>query len=477
MKNMTEKDINKCLKNGISEIAPNCLDEIMDKLSTKDDNLEPMGTQQQWRGNKVVGYLVSMAALFAVLVGSYGYQQYDLHKVTTVVELDVNPSIEFSADKSDKVVKVKALNDDGAKILENLSLENENVKKATLEVMDELVEYGFITKEKSTVLVSVENKNQDKTEEIKESLSKEIKEHLKKEDIKITVFKQTITKDEVSENIAKEYNISKGKAQLVKTVMEENSALKENELVQMTVDELARQVSDETAHYLQDSYKVSSEENVKGETGHHATPKEMTRGTTTKVTVTEEPVKSLKSHMAKVSPTVSESENHGRQNKTSQISEKDEKREHMKSSEENKDRETAKTWEGSGQNKITRMPESDTKKAVTKAPDDNANVRPEKTQKKNEQTHNSEKNEPQKAEKTREDDKKEESTRESGDTEVVEEKPTKIPENQRDEKPVDIPLEHEEREHEHDSDSHERPEKKPKDPEGKDDTHQDRENH
>lgn len=238
---MTEKDINKCLKNGISEIAPDCLDDIMEKLSAKDDKSELVRTKQKWLSKKTVGYLASMAAFFAVLVGSYGCYQHDLHKVTTVVELDVNPSIEFCADKSDKVVKVKALNDDGETILENLSLEDKDVKKATLEVMDELVDYGFITKEKSTVLVSVENKNQDKTEEIKESLSKEIKEHLQKEDIEITVLKQTITKDEVSENIAKEYNISKGKALLVKTVMEENSDLKEEELAQMTVDELKRQ--------------------------------------------------------------------------------------------------------------------------------------------------------------------------------------------------------------------------------------------
>lgn len=479
---MTEKDINKCLKNGISQIAPDCLDDVMEKLSAMDNNLKPIGTKQRWTGKRMVGYMASMAALFAVLMGAYGYHQYDLHKVTTVVELDVNPSIEFCANKSDKVVKVKALNDDGEKILQHLSLKDETIKDAALVVMDELVEAGFITKEKATVLVSVENKNQDKTEKIKEGISKEIKEHLRKEDIQITVLKQTITKDEDSENIAKEYNISKGKALLVKTVMEENSALEKNELVQMSVDELARQVSDETAHYLKDSCQVSGEENVNVETDHHGTPKVIPTEATAKVTVTEEPAQSLKSHMVEVTPTVSGSENHGRQNKTSQASQRDEKREHAKSSEEHKDREQAKAWGNSEQEKITRIPESDAKKEVTKAPNDNVNVRPEKTQKeeekeKKEPTHNPENSEHQKTEKTREDDKKAEPTRKPSDIEVVEEKPTKIPEKQRDEKPVDIPPEHEERDHEHDSDSHEKPEKKPKDPERKDDTHQDRENH
>ena len=236
---MNEKEINKHLKNGISEIAPNCFDEIMEKISIKEDIPNSKIASKKWATQKIIRGFASVAACFIIIAGSYSLYQNNNQKVYTIVELDVNPSIEFGVNKSDKVVNVTALNDDGEEILENLSLEKENIKEATLVVMDELVEQGFITQEKSTVLVSVENDNEDKTEEIKQNLSEEIVRHFEKEDIEVTVLKQTIVKDEVSENIAKEYNISKGKALLIKTVMEENSDLSEAELAKMTVDEIA----------------------------------------------------------------------------------------------------------------------------------------------------------------------------------------------------------------------------------------------
>lgn len=236
---MTEENVNQHLKNGISKIAPDCFDKIMEEISNREDIESPVVEK---RTRKKIGkYLMSVAACFVIFVGSYGIYEMKDNKIATIVELDVNPSIEFGVDNKDKVVEVTALNDDGAEIIENLSLEKRQVQEAILIVMDELVKDGFITKEKSTVLVSVKNDNEQKTEEIKECLSEEIEKHLSEEDIQITVLKQTMIKDEVSESIAKEHNISTGKAIFIKTVMEENSSLGvEEELANMTVDEIAQ---------------------------------------------------------------------------------------------------------------------------------------------------------------------------------------------------------------------------------------------
>ena len=166
---MTERDINEHLKNGISEIAPNCLDDIMKRISNQEEVQNPMPIFEKWSKRKAINYVVSMAACFTIFIGSYGFYQYDKHKITTIVELDVNPSIEFCVDKSDKVVEVQALNGDGEEIVEALSLEKQEIEEATIMVMDELLNQGFITKEKSTILVSVENDNEDKNKEINEN--------------------------------------------------------------------------------------------------------------------------------------------------------------------------------------------------------------------------------------------------------------------------------------------------------------------
>lgn len=241
---MNEKDITKHLKNGISEITPNCFEEIMEKISVQEDIPKSDIVNKKWSAKKVITGFVAMAACFLMTVGTYNIYQKDIQKVYTIVELDVNPSIEFGVNKSDEVVSAEALNHDGKKILEHLSLERENLNEAALAVMDELVKQGFITKEKSTVLVSVENENEDKTEQIKEDLSEEIIKYLEQEDIDVTVLKQTIVKDDISESIAKEYNISQGKALLVKTVLQENTDLSKEELANMTVDEIAKKTGE-----------------------------------------------------------------------------------------------------------------------------------------------------------------------------------------------------------------------------------------
>ena len=259
---MTEKDINKCLKSSISEIAPDCFDAIMKKTASREDIQNPEKKVKKNTRN----YLVSIAACFVLFAGAYGFYQHDLHQITTVIELDVNPSIEFYADKADRVIKVKALNDDAEKVIEKVSLEKENIQKATLKIMDELVEEEYISKEKSTILISVENECNDKTEQIKESLSREIVRYLEKDDIKVNVIRQTMTEDDITESIAKEYGISKGKALLVKTVLEENDNLKEEELAKMTVDEIARQVEWESVNNKDNFSQEKNKSNEKKKT-------------------------------------------------------------------------------------------------------------------------------------------------------------------------------------------------------------------
>ena len=423
---MTEKDINKCLKNGISEIAPDCLDDIMEKIAGREDISNPVKTTKRW--SKKISYLVSMAASLVVLTGYYGFHQYDLHKITTVVELDVNPSIEFCADKLDRVVEVKGLNGDGEKIIENLSLEKENIKEATLTVMDELVENGFITKEKSTVLVSVENKNQNKTEEIKESLSKGIIEHLEKEDIKITVLKQTITKDEISESIAKEYNISKGKALLVKTIVEENSNLKEEELAQMTVDEIKCQAN--IGNSGEKSTEVSKD-------SREAEPTK-----TSEANRKEEPTKTPESNK-KIEPTRPPEAN--KKEEPTKAPEGNKKTEPTKAPEGNKKTEPTKTPEGNKKTEPTKAPEGNKKTEPTKAPEGNKKTEPTKTPEGN-----------KKAEPTRppEGDKKAEPTRPpEGDKKA---RPTKAPEDDKKARPTGVP------------DAGEIPERNPDYPKGED---------
>lgn len=284
---MTEKEINERLKSGIYEIAPNCLDDIMEKISEKEEIKNTAEIKRIWSNKRMVSYLVSMAACFVILAGAYGGYQYNNSKITTIIELDVNPSIEFQVNKSEKVKKVVALNEDGTEIIENLSLEKETMEAATIDVMDELRKRGFITEESSTVLISVENDSQETTEKIKEKLSDKIAEHFAEDDIQITVLKQTIVRDEKVEAMAEEYHISTGKALLVKTMVEKNKNLKEEQLAEMTVDEIVKQADKENINL---ETGLSKKTKQKGEEKGTITEKAQENKKSEK-TVTKSPIK------------------------------------------------------------------------------------------------------------------------------------------------------------------------------------------
>ncbi len=77
---------------------------------------------------KMVTIAASAAALFVLGTGTWAYAA-----PYSYVSLDVNPSIEFTVNRFDRVIRVKAVNDDGEELLKNINLndlKNETIKNA-----------------------------------------------------------------------------------------------------------------------------------------------------------------------------------------------------------------------------------------------------------------------------------------------------------------------------------------------------------
>lgn len=243
---MKEKEINQYIKDGIHEIAPDCLETIMDKISQQELEKSTYNNIKPYKQKKIATCLPAIAACIILIASIYGGYYQGSNRINTIVELDVNPSIEFQVNQWGNVKKVVPLNKDGAAILSKLSSQSGKLEKVTLYVIDELVSSGYITKDACTVLLSVENQNQKKAKEIQEELSGTIQQHSREQKIPVLVVKQTIVRDDSLENLAEEYDISVGKAMLVRSMVENHQELSEASLARMTVDEIAQQA--ETAH-------------------------------------------------------------------------------------------------------------------------------------------------------------------------------------------------------------------------------------
>ena len=108
---------------------------------------------------------------------------YNINNIDSVIALDVNPSIVIKTNNFGKVKSVNGLNDDGNKVIDNLKLKNKNVEDSINDVVDSMIKNGYISENKNSILISVDNKDNIKGEELKSKLTNEIDKKLKENNI------------------------------------------------------------------------------------------------------------------------------------------------------------------------------------------------------------------------------------------------------------------------------------------------------
>ncbi|MDW5299503.1 MAG: anti-sigma factor domain-containing protein [Sedimentibacter sp.] len=99
------------------------------------------------------------------------------------VSLDVNPSVEFSINRFDRVLEVKAVNDDAEEIIEEINvgrLKNKEIQEAVRNVISELKNQGYIVEgEEGGVVIAASSKNEEKTNDLAAALRIAVHEEVK----------------------------------------------------------------------------------------------------------------------------------------------------------------------------------------------------------------------------------------------------------------------------------------------------------
>ena len=189
--------------------------------------------------NKATKWVAAAAAVLMITSGAASYAY--LNPVATV-SLDVNPSIEFRVNSFDKVISVKAMNDDGEQILEELDVKGMEIEKAIEAALDEMVEQKFLDEDddKANVMISVMHKNETKQEEMTVYLNGEVNVFVKNAGIEAEVEVEGIGADRVelaadfNEKNNIEYTLTPGKLNL----LEKLNAAQGNEEKLATVEDI-----------------------------------------------------------------------------------------------------------------------------------------------------------------------------------------------------------------------------------------------
>jgi len=182
-----------------------------------------------------------VAAAFAVCtIGSFAY-----FTPVDYVSLDVNPSVEYSANMFDRILDVRAVNDDGVEILSNLRLKNMTIGDAVKTTLDEMIAGGFLTDgPNEKVVIATSNKRPDKAERLAKTLERDIRIYLdSREDIAVKVEAEAVGPDKVKE--AKELGVTPGKLNLVEKLQSSTSgAISKEEWLSMPVRDIQKAIKE-----------------------------------------------------------------------------------------------------------------------------------------------------------------------------------------------------------------------------------------
>ena len=186
--------------------------------------------------------LDALVVLAVLLLGGGGLLVQQAHAVTSVVSLDVNPSIELRVNSREKVVSCQALNQEAQAVLEDMDggrdLKGVKADVAVNAIVGSLVRCGYLDSLSSAILISVEDKDQARAQRLQQELTGAVDGALAAGDSQAAVLSQTVQQDKELEKQAKANNISTGKAALIRQAMALNGSLTFEGLAQLSVEEL-----------------------------------------------------------------------------------------------------------------------------------------------------------------------------------------------------------------------------------------------
>ena len=242
----------KELQEAVQNLIPNDLfTRITAELDSKEEGakmekvlVSRIENKRTSLGLKTVLQLVAACVALVLVVGGIFYYRGNL-MVDSLVDLDVNPGIELLTNQKNRVLEAYATNGDGDKVLSGMDLQNVDLQVALNAIVGSMVQQGYMTKDTKGVLVTVQNKDQKKADNLRKLVVKEMEIALSTEDMNAAVFHQVISSQNNNASaFARKNNISLGKAVFVLNLANKARSLDAKELAKMKISEIAKLVAD-----------------------------------------------------------------------------------------------------------------------------------------------------------------------------------------------------------------------------------------
>lgn len=249
---MDNREIEKRIHAAVCSATPDKLDDIMKACGIGEQTEQQperktvyLKPKKKKPAYKVFGSVA--AALIICIAGVLAFGKGGASEAAAIIGLDVNPSIQLSVDDNGKVIEASAVNKDGEKILDDMSLAGTDMKVAANAIVGSMLQQGFLNDISNSILVSVQAKDSAKGTSLQEELSSSLNQYLGSYALSAAVMGQCITDDSEITAFAAENGISEGKAYLIKTLAASDSRLTEAGLLKLSTQELILLASEKSS--------------------------------------------------------------------------------------------------------------------------------------------------------------------------------------------------------------------------------------
>jgi len=172
------------------------------------------------RINRAISRAAAIAAAFLLLFG-FSYAVYCYYKPYSYISVDINPSVEITANVYDRVINVEGINEDGQKIAALKEYKNKSVRDGIKEIMVSALEQGYIKQDyENMMLLTISSKDEKKLAKLENELQEVISEQVNKSNINTSLYIEEINVSK--HDNAKSMEISPGKYLLIEKLKESN---------------------------------------------------------------------------------------------------------------------------------------------------------------------------------------------------------------------------------------------------------------
>ncbi len=216
--------------------------------------------------NTQVKKKLALTAAVACAIAAFGVSAYAYYTPYTYVSLDVNPSIEYSINRFDRVLSAKGVNDDGTQIMENIPLKNlkhKSIENAISLTIDELSDAGYLDNGvlDNAIIIATSSESDDKAEELAKDLEDVANETIAEGEQEANVITEAVGAKRVAQ--ARELGVTPGKLNLVEKMIAASSDSEETidktEWLQKSVKEIMAKTKEYKEQLRDDKKSLDTE--------------------------------------------------------------------------------------------------------------------------------------------------------------------------------------------------------------------------